>query len=350
MKILVTGAAGFIGSYVVERLLSEGHSVVGLDNVNDYYDPALKYARLERLGISRNDAERPGEMAGCGAFRFIRLNLEDTEAILRLFSDEKFDLVVNLAAQAGVRYSITNPQVYVKSNIDGFLNVLEGCRQTGVGHLVFASSSSVYGLNGKVPFSEKDSIAHPVSLYAATKKANELMAHTYAHLYGLPVTGLRFFTVYGPWGRPDMSPHLFIDAIVNGKPLKVFNRGDMWRDFTYIDDIVEGVVRISRIIPEPDSSWDASEADPSSSSAPYRIYNIGNSSPTRLLDYIRCIEEAVGKEADKEYLPMQPGDVYQTYADSSALAEATGFSPSTPLAEGIARTVEWFRGYYGKNH
>lgn len=352
MKILVTGAAGFIGSYVAERFLNAGHEVTGLDNINDYYDPQLKYDRLERLGIPREDAERWCEQAVSSIygdrFRFVRMNLEDSDAIAGLFAEGRFDLVVNLAAQAGVRYSITNPQAYVKSNIDGFMNVLEGCRNNGVKHLVYASSSSVYGLNGKVPFSEKDGIAHPVSLYAATKKANELMAHAYSQLYGIPTTGLRFFTVYGPWGRPDMSPHLFMDAILSEKPLKVFNNGDMWRDFTFIDDIVEGVVRISEVVPSPCGEWDPEKADPSCSSAPYRVYNVGNSTPTRLMDYISCIENATGKEAEKEFLPMQPGDVYQTYADSSALAEATGFRPATPLAEGIARTVEWFRNYYGK--
>lgn len=352
MKILVTGAAGFIGSYVVEKFLSEGNEVIGLDNINDYYDPALKLARLQRTGILPAEAEEWGNISKSSIYgdryRFIRLNLEDTEAVAALFADEHFDLVVNLAAQAGVRYSITNPQAYIKSNIDGFINVLEGCRNTGVGHLVYASSSSVYGLNGKVPFSEEDGIAHPVSLYAATKKANELMAHTYSHLYGIPTTGLRFFTVYGPWGRPDMSPFLFIDAILNDRPIKVFNNGDMWRDFTYIDDIVEGVVRISRVIPEGKPDWDSIKADPSHSTAPYRIYNIGNSTPTRLMDYINCIEKTVGTEAKKDYLPMQAGDVYQTYADSSALAEATGFRPSTALSDGIAKTVDWFKSYYKK--
>ena len=264
-----------------------------------------------------------------------------------LFANGDFDAVVNLGAQAGVRYSITNPQAYIESNIDGFINVLEGCRNNGVKHLVYASSSSVYGLNSKVPFSEHDGIAHPVSLYAATKKSNELMAHSYSKLYDLPTTGLRFFTVYGPWGRPDMSPFLFMDAILHDRPLKVFNNGDMLRDFTYIDDIVEGIVRITSVIPEGDPDWDDKKADPATSTAPYRIYNIGNSHPTRLMDYIHCIENAIGREAKKDFLPMQPGDVYQTYADSSALAKATGFKPDTPLQQGIDRTVEWFKHYYG---
>lgn len=351
MNILVTGAAGFIGSYVVKRFAERGDVVTGLDNINDYYDPELKYARLAKAGIAREDAENWYRFADssvyCQNYRFIRMNLEDTDAMKMLFANGGFDAVVNLAAQAGVRYSITNPRAYIESNIDGFINVLEGCRDNGVKHLVYASSSSVYGLNGKVPFSEHDGIAHPVSLYAATKKSNELMAHCYSQLYGIPTTGLRFFTVYGPWGRPDMSPFLFMDAILHDRPIKVFNNGDMWRDFTYIDDIVEGVVRITSVIPTGDHEWDSTNADPASSSAPYRVFNIGNSQPTRLMDYISCIETAAGREAKKDFLPMQPGDVYQTYADSSALAEATGFRPATPLQTGIDRTVAWFKEFYG---
>ena len=348
MKILVTGAAGFIGSSMARRLLRDGHTVVGLDNINDYYDPDLKYGRLGNLGISREDVDwlKYARSAKYPGFSFIRMNLEEEEALDMLFANNGIDIVVHLAAQPGVRYSLSNPRAYIKSNIDAFLNVLEGCRKYGVKHLVFASSSSVYGLNSKTPFSEHDGIAHPVSLYAATKKSNELMAHTYSHLYGLPVTGLRFFTVYGPWGRPDMSPFLFIDGILRDRPIKVFNNGDMLRDFTYIDDIVEGVVRIAGIIPQGNAGWDSEKADPATSSAPYRIYNIGNQSPTRLLDYISCIEKVLGKEAKKEFLPMQQGDVYQTYADSSELARATGFSPSTRLADGIAKTVEWFKEFY----
>lgn len=274
------------------------------------------------------------------------MNLEDTNAMSMLFANGNFDAVINLGAQAGVRYSITNPHAYIESNVDGFINILEGCRNNGVKHLVYASSSSVYGLNGKVPFSEHDGIAHPVSLYAATKKSNELMAHAYSKLYNLPTTGLRFFTVYGPWGRPDMSPFLFIDAILHDRPIKVFNNGNMLRDFTYIDDIVEGIVRIVDVIPAVNPAWDETHPDPATSPAPYRVYNIGNQQPTRLMDYISCIETSIGREARKDFLPMQPGDVYQTYADSSALAEATGFTPCTPLHKGIDRTVEWFRQFY----
>lgn len=348
MKLLVTGAAGFIGSALCHRLLDQGHSIVGLDNINDYYDTALKYGRLEELGINRKDIVWYKYVSSSiyPDFRFIRMNLEDWKALAMMFANEGFDVVVNLGAQAGVRYSITNPMAYIESNVDGFINILEGCRHNKVKHLVYASSSSVYGLNGKVPFSEHDGIAHPVSLYAATKKSNELMAHAYSKLYDIPTTGLRFFTVYGPWGRPDMSPFLFMDSILHDRPIKVFNNGDMLRDFTYIDDIVEGIVRIIDVIPKGNPDWDETKPDPAFSPAPYRIYNIGNQHPTRLMDYISCIEKAIGRKAKKEFLPMQPGDVYQTYADSSALAEATGFKPDTPLQEGIDRTVAWFKQYY----
>ena len=348
MKLLVTGAAGFIGSAVCRRLLNRGGSIVGLDNLNDYYDPELKYGRLATLGIGKNDVAwyKFTPNTTNARFRFIRMNLEDIQAMRMLFANEEFDAVVHLGAQAGVRYSITNPHAYIESNIDGFINVLEGCRHHGVKHLVYASSSSVYGLNGKVPFSEHDGIAHPVSLYAATKKSNELMAHAYSKLYDLPTTGLRFFTVYGPWGRPDMSPFLFIDAILHDRAIKVFNHGDMLRDFTYIDDIVEGVVRIVDVVPAGNAAWDTVIHDPATSPAPYRVFNIGNQHPTKLLDYIECIERATGRKAKKEFLPMQPGDVYQTFADSSALGEATGFTPCTPLQEGIDHTVAWFKKYY----
>ena len=348
MKVLVTGAAGFIGSAVCLRFLDKGDEVTGLDNINDYYDPELKFGRLANLGIAKESVEwykfvKSGKHP---QFSFIRMNLEDTQAMRMLFANGCFDVVINLGAQAGVRYSITNPHAYIESNVDGFINVLEGCRDNKVKHLVYASSSSVYGLNGKVPFSEHDGIAHPVSLYAATKKSNELMAHAYSKLYNLPTTGLRFFTVYGPWGRPDMSPFLFMDAILHDRAIKVFNNGDMLRDFTYIDDIVEGVVRIADVIPSGNPDWDETNPDPATSPAPYRVYNIGNQHPTKLMDYIACIECAIGREAKKDFLPMQAGDVYQTYADSSALAEATGFKPNTPLQYGIDLTVDWFKKYY----
>lgn len=348
MKVLVTGAAGFIGSSVCQRLIEKGNEIVGLDNINDYYDRELKYRRLKNLGIAKQEIAwyKFVNSSKSDSFRFIRMNLEDTKTMAMLFANEDFDAVINLGAQAGVRYSITNPHAYVESNVDGFINILEGCRDNKVKHLVYASSSSVYGLNGQVPFSEHHGIAHPVSLYAATKKSNELMAHAYSKLYGIPTTGLRFFTVYGPWGRPDMSPFLFMDAILHDRPIKVFNNGDMLRDFTYIDDIVEGVVRILNIIPQGNPDWDEKNPDPATSPAPYRIYNIGNQHPTRLMDYIHCIEKSIGRAAKKEYHPMQPGDVYQTYADSSALAAATGFKPDTDLQEGIDRTVAWFKHYY----
>ena len=318
-RILVTGAAGFIGSHVATRLLDVGQAVVGLDNLNDYYDPTLKEARLARL-------------VGRDRFAFERIDLQDRAGMERVFAAGRFDVVIHLAAQAGVRYSLTNPHAYIESNLAGFTNVLEGCRHHGVEHLLYASSSSVYGNNKKLPFSEKDNVDHPVSLYAATKKANELMAHTYAHLYGLPVTGLRFFTVYGPWGRPDMAAFLFTKAILDGRPIQVFNRGDMRRDFTYIDDIVEGIVRLV----------DA----PPAGEPPYALYNIGNNAPVPLLDFIATIEELLGIEAQKELLPMQPGDVSATYADIDALSAAVGFAPSTPLRDGLARFVDWYREYY----
>lgn len=350
MKILVTGAAGFIGFHTVMRLLERGDEVIGLDNINDYYDVNLKYGRLAETGIDREavDWYKFVQSEKYVRYRFIRANLEDKQVIQMLFANEHFDKVINLAAQAGVRYSIQNPYAYVSSNVDGFLNILEGCRNYGVRHLVYASSSSVYGLNGKVPFSEHDSIAHPVSLYAATKKSDELMAHTYSHLYGIPATGLRFFTVYGPWGRPDMSPFLFADAILNGRPIKVFNHGDMWRDFTYIDDIVEGVLRVLDHVATPVTEWDTQHPDPATSTASYRIYNIGNSQPIRLMDFIAAIEQACGHEAVKEFLPMQPGDVYQTYADTTLLQTEMGYKPCMDIVEGVRRTVEWYKDFFFK--
>ncbi len=334
MKLLVTGAAGFIGAALSHRLLDRGDEVVGLDNLNDYYDVSLKEARLARL------TERDG-------FTFVKLDVADREGMERLFREHRFDAVMHLAAQAGVRYSIENPHAYVDANLVGFANVLEGCRHGGVGHLVFASSSSVYGANTRLPFSEHDNVDHPVSLYAATKKANELMAHTYAHLYGLPCTGLRFFTVYGPWGRPDMALFKFTRLMLEDKPIPVFNRGEMVRDFTYIDDIIEGVVRVIDRPPEPDPSWSGDRPDPATSYAPWRIFNIGNSRPVKLMRYIEVLEQCLGRKAKMELLPMQPGDVKATQADTTELRNAVGYAPSTPIEEGVARFVSWYRRYYG---
>ncbi|MGE5471650.1 MAG: NAD-dependent epimerase [Bacteroidota bacterium] len=333
MKILVTGAAGFIGMSTALRLLARGDEVVGVDNLNDYYDVALKEDRLKQL------TAQPG-------FRFVKLDIADRPAIEQLFAAEKFDRVIHLAAQAGVRYSIKNPHAYVDSNLVGFVNILEGCRHNQVAHLVYASSSSVYGGNTKMPFSEHDSVDHPVSLYAATKKANELMAHTYSHLYGLPTTGLRFFTVYGPWGRPDMSPFLFAGAILNDRPIDVFNHGNMQRDFTYIDDIVEGVIRSMDRVAEANPAYLPEEPDPASSNVPYRVFNIGNNDPVQLLDFIGAIETAIGKKAEKRLLPMQDGDVPATYADTALLNDWVGFAPATPIQEGVNRFVAWYRDYY----
>ncbi len=333
MKILVTGAAGFIGMTTSLRLLARGDEVVGLDNLNDYYSVQLKLDRLARLQAHAN-------------FRFVKLDVADREGMAALFAAEKFDRVIHLAAQAGVRYSLQNPHAYVDSNLVGFVNVLEGCRHTQVQHLTYASSSSVYGGNTRMPFSVHDSVDHPVSLYAATKKANELMAHTYSHLFGLPTTGLRFFTVYGPWGRPDMALFLFTKAILEGRPIDVFNHGQMQRDFTYIDDIVEGVIRVSDRPATPNAGYDADTPDPGTSNAPYRVFNIGSHQPVPLMDYIGAIEAALGTTAQKNLLPMQPGDVPATYADVEALEAWTGFAPKTTIQEGIARFVAWYRGYY----
>jgi UDP-glucuronate 4-epimerase len=339
MAILVTGCAGFIGSHVAQALLDRGDEVVGLDNLNDYYDPNLKLARLARLEQRRG-------------FAFERIDVADRGAMERLFGARRFASVVHLAAQAGVRYSIENPHAYIQSNIVGFQNILEGCRHAftrgeGCAHLVYASSSSVYGGNAKLPFSVNDSVDHPLSLYAASKKANELFAHTYSHLFGLPTTGLRFFTVYGPWGRPDMALFLFTRSILEGRPIPVFNHGRHRRDFTYIDDIVEGVIRTLDGPAAPNAAFDPAQPDPGTSSAPWRVYNIGNSSPVELLDYIRAIEKATGRSATMEMLPMQPGDVPDTFADTRALESDTGFRPSTPIEEGVARFVDWYRGHYG---
>jgi UDP-glucuronate 4-epimerase len=333
-RILVTGAAGFIGFHLARRLLAEGHQVVGMDNLNDYYDPQLKRDRLAQL-----DGE-PG-------FSFEKIDLADRAGMERLFSEHRFGCVVNLAAQAGVRHSLEHPHDYVDANLAGFLNILEGCRRSGsVEHLVFASSSSVYGGNTDMPFSEQDNVDHPVSLYAATKKSNELMAHSYAHLYDLPVTGLRFFTVYGPWGRPDMALFLFAKAMLEERPIDVFGHGNMRRDFTYVDDVVEGVVRVMQRPPTGDEDWNSNDPDPSVSSAPYRVYNIGNSQPVELMSLIEAIEDTLGVKAEKNFLPMQPGDVRATYADASDLTNDTGFQPDTPIEEGVRRFARWYEQYY----
>ena len=333
MKILVTGAAGFIGSTLSHRLLARGDEVLGYDNLNDYYDPTLKEARLARL--------TPQD-----GFSFVRASLEDRPALEKAFAEFKPQRVVNLAAQAGVRYSLTNPYAYIESNIVGFINVLEACRHGGVEHLVYASSSSVYGANKKLPFSVQDAVDHPVSLYAATKKANELMAHTYSHLYGLPTTGLRFFTVYGPWGRPDMALFLFTRKILAGEPIEVFNHGNHTRDFTYVDDIVEGVIRTLDRVPGPDPNYDPMHPTAASSAAPYRVYNIGNNDPVKLADYIGVLEICLGRTAEKILLPLQPGDVPDTYADVEELSRDTGYKPSTSVTEGVGRFVAWYRDYY----
>ncbi|MBU0464989.1 MAG: NAD-dependent epimerase [Proteobacteria bacterium] len=333
MKVLVTGAAGFIGFNLTARLLREGVNVCGIDNLNDYYDVNLKKTRLSIIGKDPK-------------FEFLLVDLSDREKIKKLFETHQFDYVINLAAQAGVRYSIENPASYIDSNLVGFGNILEGCRHSGVKHLVYASSSSVYGLNTNMPFSVRHNVDHPISLYAASKKANELMAHTYSYLYNLPTTGLRFFTVYGPWGRPDMALFLFTKAILNNEPIKVFNNGDMQRDFTYIDDIVEGVVRVMNTIPKADPDWTSDTPNPSSSCVPYKLYNIGNNQPVALMAFIEAIEKAIGKKAVKEYLPLQAGDVPATYADVSDLIKDTGFKPATPIVEGINNFVKWYKEYY----
>ncbi|MDF5706269.1 MAG: NAD-dependent epimerase [Nostoc sp. S4] len=335
VKVLVTGAAGFIGFHLSQYLLTRGDRVVGLDNLNDYYDVVLKKDRLAQL------QERPG-------FSFYQIDLADLVSIAQLFTEQRFDVVVNLAAQAGVRYSIKNPHAYINSNLVGFINILEGCRHSGVQHLVFASSSSVYGANTKMPFSVRDNVDHPVSLYAATKKANELMAHSYSHLYGLPTTGLRFFTVYGPWGRPDMALFLFTKAILAKQPIDVFNYGKMCRDFTYIDDIVEGIVRVMDKIPQPNIAWSGNTPDPGTSKAAYKIYNIGNNQPVQLMRFIEVLEDCLGMKAEKNLLPLQPGDVPVTYADVDDLVQDVGFRPSTPIEVGIERFVAWYSSYYQK--
>jgi len=362
-KILVTGAAGFIGYHVAKRLVGDGYTVTGLDNINDYYDVNLKYARLQELGIEKGSivpgsivpgSRVPGSRVlgsrvpggGNGDFRFTQMRLEDKDGVLELFRKEKFDAVVHLAAQAGVRYSLENPQAYINSNITGHLNVLEACRHHPVQHLVFASSSSVYGINEKMPLSVADNVDHPISLYAATKKADELMSHVYSHLFGIPVTGLRFFTVYGPWGRPDMALFIFTRAMLAGREIEIFNNGDMVRDFTYIDDIVEGITRILRKPSACNPEFDRSRPDPSISSGPYRIYNIGNSNPVRLEAFIDAIEKELGIKAKRKYLPIQPGDVPRTYADVTRLEHDFGYKPTTSVEQGIHEFITWYRAFY----
>ncbi len=340
MKILLTGVAGFVGMHTALSLMARGDTVVGIDNINDYYDPQLKLDRLAHIDTRARASAAPE------CFAFHKLDLADDAAMDALFAREGFDAVVHLGAQAGVRYSLQNPRAYAQSNLSGFLNILEGCRHHPVQHLVYASSSSVYGGNTRMPFAEVDPVDHPVSLYAATKKANELMAHTYSHLYGLPTTGLRFFTVYGPWGRPDMAPMLFTDAILADRPIKIFNHGQMRRDFTYIDDIVAGVVGTLDHPPSPDETFDKDAPNPSTSWAPYRVLNIGNSAPVALMDFIGALEKSLGKEARKDFQPIQPGDVVATFADTSRLETLTGVKPSTPIDEGVRRFVDWYQGYY----
>lgn len=349
MKILITGTAGFIGMHLAENLLKRGDQVVGLDSVNDYYDINLKYGRLEKNGIHKDQIQY-GKLIPSDVhdnYRFVQIKLEDKQALFQLFEMEKFDKVVNLAAQAGVRYSLTNPEAYIEANIIGFVNILEACRHHNIKHLAYASSSSVYGSNTQMPFSTSDNVDHPVSLYAASKKSNELMAHTYSHLFGIPTTGLRFFTVYGPWGRPDMALFLFTKAILENKPIQVFNFGEMMRDFTYIADIIEGVVRVIDHPPVANLTLDPNDVDPSKSKAPYKIYNIGNSAPVKLMDFITAIEKAIGKEAIKELLPIQPGDVPATYADCTALEAELGYKPNTSIDFGIGEFVKWYKQFYG---
>ena len=347
-KILITGTAGFIGFHLARQLIERGDEVVGLDCINDYYDIRVKHGRLKETGIDHKDLIY-GELAQStlySNYRFIQLKLEDAENLMKLFAEESFDSVVNLAAQAGVRYSLENPRAYVDSNIIGFVNILEACRHNGVGHLSYASSSSVYGLNETMPFSVHHNVDHPISLYAASKKSNELMAHTYSHLFGLPTTGLRFFTVYGPWGRPDMALFLFTKAILEGKPINVFNNGEMSRDFTYVDDIVEGVIRVNDNPPKGNENWSGSTPDPGSSKAPFKVYNIGNNSPVRLMDFISIIEKVLGVEAKKNFMPMQAGDVAATYADVQDLIDDLGYKPGTNLEYGVAQFIEWYKNFY----
>ena len=348
MKVLITGTAGFIGFHLAKQLLSEGYEVAGLDNLNSYYDPVLKSARLQESGIDSDDALY-NVFLQSGLFenyRFINLDLSDHDSINQLFKEEKFELVINLAAQAGVRYSLENPYSYISSNVDGFLNLLEACRNNPVKHFIYASSSSVYGLNGSMPLSTHIATDHPISLYAATKKTNELMAHSYSYLFNIPLTGLRFFTVYGPWGRPDMAMFKFTKAILEDSPVDVYNNGNMMRDFTYIDDIVDGIKKVINNPPEKNLKWSNIASDSSTSVAPYKIYNLGNSSPTTLMNYVKAIERALGKQANINFLPLQPGDMINTYADMLPLQNEMGYKPSTELQYGVDKFVEWYKGYY----
>jgi len=348
LKVLVTGTAGFIGFYLAKRLLDRGDTVVGIDNINDYYDMNIKYGRLNETGVNKDDISygKPVQSSLYPEYRFIQIGLEDRELMEELFVVEKFDAVVNLAAQAGVRYSLKNPHAYVTSNMTGFMNILEGCRHNEVKHLVYASSSSVYGLNESQPFATTDNIDHPISLYAASKKANELMAHSYSYLYNMPTTGLRFFTVYGPWGRPDMALFLFTKAILNNEPIDVFNNGNLSRDFTYIDDIVEGIVKVLDSPAKSNPNWSGENPSPGSSSAPYKVYNIGNSNPVRLMDFIEAIEAKIGKIAEKNMMPMQAGDVPSTHADVSDLERDLDYKPTTKIKDGISSFIDWYRSFY----
>uniref|UniRef100_A0A7C4TDM3 NAD-dependent epimerase n=1 Tax=candidate division WOR-3 bacterium TaxID=2052148 RepID=A0A7C4TDM3_UNCW3 len=351
-KILVTGTAGFIGFHLVQNLVQKDFEIVGLDNINDYYDVNLKFARLNESGIKRDLIEynKPVRSYKFPNYSFLKLSLEDRENIFKLFEKHRFDYVVHLAAQAGVRYSLVNPYAYLNSNLYGFLNILESCRHFPVKHLIFASSSSVYGANTRMPFSVHQNVDHPISLYGATKKANELIAHTYSALFNIPATGLRFFTVYGPWGRPDMAIFIFTKSIMEGKPIDVYNYGNMERDFTYIDDIIEGIIRLIEKVPKPNLNWRGEDPDPSSSFAPYRLFNIGNNNPVKLNRLIEIIEECLGKKAVKNFLPVQPGDVLKTYADVDDLMKEIGFKPHTPIEEGIEKFVAWFKNYYNLSY
>ena len=347
-KILITGTAGFIGFHLARKLVEKGHQVTGLDSINDYYDVELKYGRLEQSGIFRNEISynQPVTSRWDPHYQFVQLQLEERDSIFELFANKGFEVIIHLAAQAGVRYSLTHPQVYIDSNVTGFLNILEACRHHPVENLIYASSSSIYGLNKLMPFQVTSNVDHPVSLYAVSKKSNELMAHAYSHLFGIPTIGLRFFTVYGPWGRPDMALFIFTKAILEGRPIQVFNHGNMERDFTYIDDIIGGIEKIVSRPAEPEAGWDPADPDPSASSAPYRIYNIGNSSPVKLTRFIGALEESLGMKAEMEMMPIQPGDVEKTWADTSVLERDYGYKPGTPIEKGIQNFVDWYRDFY----